>query len=119
MRLSDLLDLDVEASDGRRLGFVADVRLVQDGPMLGPYGDSFRVAGLIVVEKRHLRLLGYERDTGPWLIRATIHWLTGDVRYVEWLQIQEITDRSVVLGVSDGQVGQLHDQPSRFAGAAE
>jgi hypothetical protein len=119
MRLSDVLDLDVEAADGRRLGFVADVRLVQDGPMLGPYGDSFRVAGLIVVEKRHMRMLGYERNTGPWLIRATIRRLSGNVRYVEWGAISEITDRSVVLGVSAAQVGHLHDQPSRFAGAAD
>ena len=45
MRLSELLELEVRDRDGTRVGSVADVVLVQDGPMRGPYQASLRVAG--------------------------------------------------------------------------
>jgi sporulation protein YlmC with PRC-barrel domain len=87
MRLSELLDREVLDQGGHRVGFVADIRLVQDGPRLGPHGQAWRVAGLVVVQNRHMRLLGYERNAGPRLLAAIVRWLTGGVVFVPWDQI--------------------------------
>jgi hypothetical protein len=88
MRLSDLLGSEVLDAGGSRVGIVADLVLVQDGPMLGPYGASFRGSALIVVERRHVRLLGYERDLKPLVLRWLVHRLSGGVRQVPGEQVQ-------------------------------
>lgn len=48
MRLSELLGAEVVDEHGRSAGRVHDVRLEQDGPMIGTFGASLRLAGLIV-----------------------------------------------------------------------
>ena len=48
MNLSDLLHSHVLDADGISLGSVDDVRMVQDGPLLLPFGAAFRVEGLMV-----------------------------------------------------------------------
>jgi sporulation protein YlmC with PRC-barrel domain len=45
MRLTDLLGAEVIDQEGRSAGRVHDVRLVQDGPPVGGFGASLRVAG--------------------------------------------------------------------------
>ena len=45
MRLTDLLGVEVIDQEGRSAGQVHDVRLVQDGPLVGGFGASLRVAG--------------------------------------------------------------------------
>ena len=45
MRLSDLLGADVVDEAGRHAGRVHDVRLVQDGPLVGSFGAALRVDG--------------------------------------------------------------------------
>jgi hypothetical protein len=84
MRLSELLGRAVRDDAGRYLGTVADVVLTQDGPMRGPYAAGLRVSGLILVERRHLRLLGYDRDSVPWVQRALMNRLAGRVMHVRW-----------------------------------
>jgi len=96
MRLNDLLGRDVTDRHGQRLGGVADVRLIQDGPL--PPGGSqaaLRVDGLIVVERRATRLFGYERHVGPALLRAIVHSRLGEVWYLPWDDIARITDDAV------------------------
>jgi hypothetical protein len=98
MRLNDLLGRQVTDHQGRRIGGVADVRLVQDGPL--PPGGSqaaLRVDGLIVVERRTTRLFGYERHVGPALLRALVHSRLGEVWYLPWDEIARITDDAVEL----------------------
>jgi PRC-barrel domain len=118
MRLSDLLDRDVVDADGQRLGSVVDVRLVQDGPVLSPHGAAFRLSGLIVVERRHLRLFGYERDVGPWLLRAIARRLAGGVWYVGWDQVHELSGITVRLRGRSADVPQLEEIPSRRSPSA-
>lgn len=85
MRGSELLGLPVTAPDGTSLGLVLDVRLVQDGPLLGGYA-ALRVQGLVVGRRRLAARLGYDRydAQGPWLVAHVVSWLTRDTRFLPW-----------------------------------
>ncbi|MEU4393904.1 PRC-barrel domain-containing protein [Kribbella sp. NPDC023855] len=92
MRLNELLGRDVVDANGDVIGHVADVRLVQDGPLQPSMQAALRVDGLIIVEKRTTRLLGYERHVGPALIRWLVHRHLGDVWYAPWTEVDQLTD---------------------------
>ena len=100
MRLSELLARRVVDAEGNGIGTVADVVLVQDGPMLGPHAASFRVAGLIVVERAHSDLLGYEREVRPAPFRLVVRRRAGDVHNVPWDQVAEVGRDQVRLNVA-------------------
>jgi hypothetical protein len=86
MRLSDLLHARVLDADGTDIGSVDDVRMVQDGPLLLPFGAAFRVEGLMVGHGGVRTRLGYVRGgvKGPWLLRRIFSALEHRARYVEW-----------------------------------
>ncbi len=86
MHLSDLLHSKVLDADGAPLGSVDDVRLVQDGPLLLPFGAAFRVEGLMVGHRSVGTRLGYMRRgvRGPWLLRVIFAALERRARYVPW-----------------------------------
>jgi hypothetical protein len=113
MRASDLLGTPVLDESGGELGYVADIRLVQDGPMIGPYGASLRVEGFVLVRQRHVRLLGYERDVGPSLVKAAVRWLTGEVRFVDWGHVLTVDESFVTVRVPVDGLPHLHELPSR------
>lgn len=117
MRLSELLGREVRDADGTRVGVVADLVLVQDGPMLGPYGASFRGCALIVVERRHVRLLGYERDLKPVALRWLVQRLAGRVRQVPWEQVERYDEGPVRLRASTDRLPD-YDRSTRGRGAA-
>jgi sporulation protein YlmC with PRC-barrel domain len=96
MRLNDLLGYRVQDRHGHDIGGVADVRLVEDGPLLASQQSAFRVDGLIVVEKRSTRLFGYERHVGPALLRWLVHRHLGAVWYLPWYDVERITERVVL-----------------------
>ena len=108
MRLSEVLGLTVTDAGGARVGRVADVVLVQDGPVRGPYQASLRVAGLVVVERRHVQLMGYERDVLPHLLRWVMKRLAGTVRHVRWEDVAGVDADGVTLGVEVGALEE-HD----------
>lgn len=112
MRLSELLGRPVVDSGGRTVGGVADVVLVQDGPMLGPHAASFRVAGLVVVERSHTRLLGYERDVRPAPFHAFVRRLAGAVYNVPWEHVAGVRPDGVHLAVPRSELGG-HDRSLR------
>jgi len=112
MRLSELFDTPVSDRDGRHVGGVADVVLVQDGPMVAEHAASYRVAGLIVVERRHARLLGYEREVRPVLFRSIVRWHAGDVLHVPWEAVDEVTSTEVTLRVSRDELDR-HERAAR------
>ncbi|MFC6159474.1 PRC-barrel domain-containing protein [Kribbella jiaozuonensis] len=95
MRLNELLGRRVFDADGNEIGGVADVRLVQDGPLLMSMQRALRVDGLIVVENRATRLFGYERHVGPELLRRLVHARLGSVWYLPWNEVEAITDNTV------------------------
>jgi hypothetical protein len=86
MHLSDLLHSRVIDADGADIGSVDDVRMVQDGPLLLPFGAAFRVEGLMVGHRSIGTRLGYVRGgvKGPRLLRAIFSALERRARYVEW-----------------------------------
>lgn len=89
MRLNELLGRLVIDATGATIGGVADVRLVQDGPLLSSMNSALRLDGLIVVERHATQLFGYERHVGPALLRWLVHRHLGEVWYLPW---QDITD---------------------------
>jgi hypothetical protein len=101
MRLSDLLGAEVVDQAGGSAGHVHDVRLVQDGPVVGGFGASLRVDGLIVGRRGIGARLGYERRKmrGPLLVKLVAGWLYHDGRYVDWERVRLVEpDRIVISG---------------------
>jgi hypothetical protein len=72
MKLSELLSFDVVDADGRRVGAVRSVRLVQDGPVLGGAQAAMRVDAVIAGGGTVGMRLGYVRGgvRGPLLLRS-------------------------------------------------
>ena len=72
MRISDLLEYSVESADGKRLGQISDVRVIQDGPLVGGVQAAFRVDALVVGRGGLAERLGYIRGRvrGPWMLRV-------------------------------------------------
>jgi sporulation protein YlmC with PRC-barrel domain len=95
MRLTELLGRRVVDAAGKDIGGVADVRLVQDGPLQPSMQNAFRVDGLIVVERRSTQLFGYERHVGPALLRWLVHRRLGNVWYLPWTDVERIVDGAV------------------------
>lgn len=94
MRASELLSLPVVGPSGEQLGTVIDVRLVQDGPLLGGYA-ALRIEGLVVGRHRVSSRLGYDRYSrpGPALVRRVVGRLTRNNGYLLWDQVQLGEDR--------------------------
>jgi uncharacterized protein YrrD len=105
MRLTDLLGAEVVARCGQPAGRVHDVRLVQDGPVVGGFGAALRLDGLLVGGRAVGARLGYERGKmkGPLPVKLLTGWLHHDGRYVEWNRIRSIEpDRILISGsISD------------------
>ena len=101
MRLSELLGAEVLDEAGRSAGRVHDVRLVQDGPVVGGFGAALRLDGLLVGRRAVGARLGYDRRDmgGPLLVKLLAGRLFHDGRYVEWGRIRTIEpDRILISG---------------------
>ncbi|MEU0090651.1 hypothetical protein [Kribbella sp. NPDC006257] len=109
MQLNELLGYRVTDGTGADIGGVADVRLVQDGPLLASMNRALRVDGLIIVENRTTRLLGYERRVGPALLRRLVHRRLGNVWYLPWNDIDRITDGRVTIRPRRSSLSLLED----------
>ena len=109
MQLSDLMDSRVIDADGNHLGKVRDVRVVQDGPLLLPFGAAFRVEGLAVGSGPSGRRLGYERQgvRGPWLLRVLFGRLSQRDRFVDWRDVTTWNGREVHLRVRAADLSPL------------
>src|SRR5215207_5668426 len=86
MLLSDLLRALVHDADGRDIGSVDDVLLVQDGPYVEGFGNGLRVDGVVVGRAGLGVRLGYHRKpvNGPWLLRRMFTAIERRARYVPW-----------------------------------
>ena len=102
MRLSELLGAEVVDQAGRGAGHVHDVRVVQDGPLVGAFGASLRLDGLIVGRRGIGARLGYERRNmrGPLPVKLLAGWLYHDGRYVSWDRITSIEAERIVISGS-------------------
>lgn len=113
MRLSELLDVEMQDRDGRRVGRVVDIRLVQDGPVRFPYGAALRVDGFIVAERELVRLLGYERDVRPAIFRRVIGLVSGTVRLVGFADVERLPDGTLRTSAATTDLPLLDDVPAR------
>ena len=97
MRLSDLLHSEAVDDAGRSYGSVDDVRLVQDGPLLGAF-SAFRVEGLVVGRGALGVRLGFHRGRtqGPWPLKALFTRLESRAKYVPWEQVTSFEGGRVV-----------------------
>ena len=88
MRASELLRLPVVGPGGQPVGQVLDVRLVQDGPLLGGYA-ALAVEGFVIGKHTLWSRLGYDRyeQHGPALLRRLVGRLTRHNRFVPWDQV--------------------------------
>jgi hypothetical protein len=91
MRASELLGLPVTGRDGRRLGRVLDVRLVQDGPLMGAYA-AMRLDALVVGRHSIAAHLGYDRAKvgGPWLVSALVRAMTRGNGLLPWTEAEVV-----------------------------
>jgi hypothetical protein len=107
MRLSELLHSVVVDSDGVELGSVDDIRLVQDGPLLLPFGAALRVEGLVVGHSAVGTRLGFGRTnvTGPWLLLKLFGALERRARYAPWELVETFDEGVVRLRAPRSQLG--------------
>jgi hypothetical protein len=109
MILSELLAATVVDVDGRSVGSVGDVCLVQDGPYLDPFGAALRVDGLVAGRHGLATRLGFRRGnvTGPWPVRALFRSLESRARYVSWDQVAAFEDGVVRLSVRSTELADV------------
>jgi hypothetical protein len=96
VRLSDLLGKHVVDASGRRR-VVTDVRVVQDGRLLGTFGAALRVDGLVLNHRMFGAHLGIDRANvrGPAIVKAILARLQRDPRYLTWDRIHSIEEDRV------------------------
>ena len=89
MRLGEVLRCEVVTADGRRLGRVSDVRLVQDGPVRRGVQAALRVDALVVGRAGLAERLGFVRHgvSGPWLLRAAMRRLEQRAHVVDAVDV--------------------------------
>jgi hypothetical protein len=99
MRMSDLLHTEVFDSEWKPIGRVQDVRLVQDGPLLGLSGAAFRVDGFVVGKTGLGVRLGFHRANvkGPWALKAFFGRLENRARFVRWDEVAAWEERGLHL----------------------
>jgi sporulation protein YlmC with PRC-barrel domain len=99
MRLSELLGTEVHDDRGARVGRVADLMVSRDGPLDDNGRPAFRVLGLVVVEGRHGRLLGYEKERRPVLFRWAVRRMMEHIVDVPWDRVTSVSPDLVTIGV--------------------
>lgn len=111
MRLGELVRSTVIDADGRTLGRVHDVRLVQDGPLLEGFGAALRVEGLVVGRGSVATRLGYHRHRvrGPLVLKALFGALERRARFVPWAEVTAWDGTRVVLGCRASALPRLAD----------
>ena len=109
MRVADLLGSEALDHEGRGLGRVHDVRLVQDGPTLGTFGAALRLDAVLIGPSAIGARLGFERRNvaGPWPLQRLFRAIHGRMRVIEWERIAAIEQGMIRLRVGDDTL--IHD----------
>jgi hypothetical protein len=111
MRMSELLGRQVVDAAGEGLGKVEDVRLLQDGPVLGGFGAALRVDGLLVSGRSVAVRLGFHRGgvQGPWPLRTFFLVRERGCCYVDWDQVAEWDGDVIRLRVAKASLRSIGD----------
>ncbi len=110
MRLGEIISSRVVASDGTVLGKVADVRLVQDGPLLQSFDAAFRLDALVVGRRAIGIRLGYGRREmrGPWLLQVLLSKMARGAHVVSVDDVESIEIGTITLNVDSATVRSRH-----------
>ena len=120
MRLAHLIGPRIVDADGRDIGRVGDVWLIQNGPPIGAFGAALTVDALVIGRFGLASRAGYEREgvRGP----ATIAWYFGRqtadrqvVRWVvRWNDVAAFEEGRIRLRLSEASLGRpsIGDMPS-------
>jgi sporulation protein YlmC with PRC-barrel domain len=111
VRIGELLRSSVVDADGKDIGSVDDVRLVQDGPILDGFGSALRVDALIIGEGSLAVRLGYHRHRvkGPWLLKRLFGALERRAVVVPWDQVVSWDGQRVVLARGEADLPRVSD----------
>lgn len=109
MRLSELHGSDVVDVDGARVGVVADLVLRPHRTADGR-GMSLTGTALVVAEKPHPRLLGFDRELRPAVFRLLVRRWAGRVVVAPWDRVSAVDDGIVRL---DCRAGELEERSFR------
>jgi hypothetical protein len=113
MRLRDLLGSELVVVGGGSLGRIRDVRLVQDGPLLGSFGATLRLDGLLAGPASVGVRFGYTRGhmDAPALVAAVLR-ARGPLRFASWHDVIAVTE-----GVVHVRAGtSLSQPPATYSG---
>jgi hypothetical protein len=107
MRASDLLNAEVLDRTGQSVGKVHDIRLVQDGPIIGSFGAAFRVDALLAGPGSIGTRLGFDRADmkGPLPLKAIFARIHRGSSVVRWDDIAAIEEGRIRLKVVKDQLG--------------
>ncbi|MBM7242770.1 hypothetical protein HQO38_16780 [Rhodococcus fascians] len=99
MRLSELLDIPVHDSDGRRIGWVIDVRFRATESRSGDEIEPPELVGLLINSKNRSTYLGYERRDlrSPRLIASIVRWRHRGTWLVSWSDVYSVEASRVTL----------------------
>ena len=103
MRLSELLGAEVHDGNGRLLGRVRELRLIQEGPDVEGFGPAFVIQG-ILVGPRTVGRVGLTRPDvkGPWLFKVIARWMERRLRFVDWERVHSVSEGVIEIRSASG-----------------
>jgi hypothetical protein len=101
VRLADLIGSRIIDAEGRGVGRVGDVWLLQDGPPIGVFGAALTVDALVIGRFGLASRAGYEREgmRGPAPIAWFLHRRTARRPLMRWADVAAIEEGRIRLRV--------------------
>jgi hypothetical protein len=99
MLLSELLDIAIDDAEGRRVGWVIDVRFRVTRSESEDGAAPPELVGILLNPKNRWSYLGYERRDvrSPRLLASIIRWRNRHTRLVSWSDVQRVDASRVTL----------------------
>jgi len=118
MRLADLIDSRIVDADGRDIGRVGDVWLIQNGPPIGVFGAALTVDALVIGRFGLASRAGYEREgvRGPAPIAWYLRQRTAHRQVVRWSDVLAIEEGRIRLRLREGDLGRPSIEDVRTTG---
>src|SRR6185369_9962952 len=107
MRLADLIDSRIVDADGRDIGPVGDVWLIQNGPPIGVFGAALTVDALVIGRFGLASRAGYEREgvRGPAPIAWYLRRRTAHRQVVPWSDVAALEEGRIRLRLPEDDLG--------------
>ncbi len=118
MRLADLIGSRLVDADGRDVGRVGDVWLIQNGPPIGVFGAALTVDALVIGRFGLASRAGYEREgvRGPAPIAWYLRRRTAHRQVVPWDDVLAIEEGRIRLRLREGDLGRPSMEDVRATG---